>query len=352
QMRVLVTGAAGFIGSHTVLELLNAGFEVVCLDNFANAVGDEKGEAISLNRVAELTGKSVNFKKLDICDKNELEDVFISNTPLHAVIHLAALKSVGESVQLPLDYYRNNIVGSLNLIALCKKYNVRNFIFSSSATVYGTPESLPITETSRVGVGITNPYGQTKFMLEQILRDVGKTPGENWNIILLRYFNPVGAHPSGRIGEDPNGVPNNLMPFVSQVSIGKLPEVIIHGNQWDTIDGTGVRDYIHVVDLAKGHVKALERALEKNAKIGTEVYNLGTGMGNSVLEMVTAMEKASGRTIPRKVGPPRAGDVASAYCDPSLALEKLGWKAELGLEDMCRDLWKWQSDNPSGFHSA
>ncbi|KAF8358552.1 hypothetical protein PRIPAC_93547 [Pristionchus pacificus] len=351
DMRILVTGAAGFIGSHTVLELLNAGYDVICLDNFANAVSDDKGEAISLNRVAELTGKAVNFKKCDMNDEKALEEVF-KGAKIDAVIHLASLKSVGESVARPLDYYRNNIVGSLNLIGLCKKYAVRNFIFSSSATVYGSPEKLPITESCRVGFGITNPYGQTKFMLEQILTDVGKAAGENWNIILLRYFNPVGAHPSGRIGEDPNGVPNNLMPFVSQVAIGKLPELTIHGDKWETKDGTGVRDFIHVVDLAKGHVKALERALEENASIGTEVYNLGTGTGYSVKEMVAAMEKASGRTINKKVGPPRPGDVASAYCDPSLALEKLGWKSELGLEEMCRDLWKWQIDNPNGFNAA
>ncbi|GMR53251.1 hypothetical protein PMAYCL1PPCAC_23446, partial [Pristionchus mayeri] len=350
QMRVLVTGAAGFIGSHTVLELLNAGYDVICIDNFSNSIADEKGEvlqAVSLNRVSQLTAKPIPFKKCDVCDEKELEEVF-KTEKIDAVIHFAALKAVGESVQLPLDYYRNNIVASLNLIAMCKKYGVSNFIFSSSATVYGTPEKLPITECCRVGVGITNPYGHTKYMMEQILRDVGEAPGEKWNIILLRYFNPVGAHPSGRIGEDPKGIPNNLMPYVSQVAIGKLPVLTIYGDQWETKDGTGVRDFIHVVDLAKGHVKALER-IEKEGSIGTEVFNLGTGTGYSVKEMVAAMEKASGRAIPSKVGAPRVGDVASVYCDPSLALEKLEWKAELGLEEMCRDLWKWQIDNPNGF---
>ncbi|GMT26940.1 hypothetical protein PFISCL1PPCAC_18237, partial [Pristionchus fissidentatus] len=350
QMRVLVTGAAGFIGSHTVLELLNAGYDVFCIDNFANAIANEKGEAVSLSRVSQLTGKPIPFKKVDICDEIALEEVFKAEK-IDAVIHFAALKAVGKSIEQPLIYYRNNIVASLNLLSLCKKYSVRNFIFSSSATVYGTPDKPEITEDSRVGHGITNPYGQSKFMMEQILTDVGNTPGEDWNIILLRYFNPVGAHPSGRIGEDPKGLPQNLMPYVSQVAIGKLPVLTIHGDKWDTKDGTGVRDFIHVVDLAKGHLKALER-IQKNGSIGTEVYNLGTGTGYSVKEMVTAMEKASGKTIPSKVGPPREGDVASVFCDPARAQDKLGWKAELGLEEMCRDLWKWQTENPNGFLAA
>ncbi|CAJ0944395.1 unnamed protein product, partial [Mesorhabditis belari] len=343
QMHILVTGAAGFIGSHTVLELLQAGYQVYCIDNFANSISDESGEAISLKRVAELTGKSVPFEKADVCDVDALDRIF-SKHKFDGLIHLAALKSVGESSAKPFEYYQNNIVASLNLIQMCQKYNVKSFVFSSSATVYGPPSKLPITENDQTGVGITNPYGQTKYMMEQILIDVGKAH-KDWNIILLRYFNPVGAHPSGRIGEDPQGVPNNLMPFVSQVAIGRLPVVTVFGTKWNTPDGTGVRDYIHIVDLAKGHVMALDR-IKREGHVGTEIFNLGTGRGYSVLEMVAALEKASGRKIPTKEGEPRPGDIASVYCDPALAKEKLGWTAEFGLEEMCRDLWNWQSQNP------
>ncbi|CAD5210989.1 unnamed protein product [Bursaphelenchus xylophilus] len=345
-MKVLVAGAAGFIGSHTVLELLEAGHEVFAFDNFYNSVEDADGQAASLKRVTELTGKEIRFQKLDLLKPEELEPVFAAEK-FDAVIHLAALKAVGESVQKPLDYYTNNIVGSLNLIKLCKKYNVKKFLFSSSATVYGNPEKLPLTEDCSTGSGITNPYGQTKYMVEQILKDEAISD-PSWQIILLRYFNPVGAHPSGRIGEDPRGIPNNLMPYVSQVAIGKLPVLTIYGDKFETRDGTGIRDYIHIVDLAKGHVAALNRFTASDSQ-PVEIYNLGTGNGYSVKEMVTGMEKASGRKINTKVGVPRVGDVAEVYCDPKLAQEKLGWKAELGLDEMCRDLWNWQSNNPTGY---
>ncbi|KAI6197989.1 UDP-N-acetylglucosamine 4-epimerase [Aphelenchoides besseyi] len=297
-MRVLVAGAAGFIGSHTILELLEAGHEVYAIDNFYNAVEDTDGKA----------------EKFD------------------AVIHLAALKAVAESVREPLNYYTNNIVGSLNLIRMCQKYGVKRFVFSSSATVYGPPSSLPIKEDSTTGQGITNPYGQTKYMIEQILMDEARADP----IILLRYFNPVGAHPSGRMGEDPRGIPNNLMPFVSQVAIGKLKELTIYGDKFDTPDGTGVRDYIHITDLAKGHVAALKRFDESNCE-PVEVYNLGTGKGYS---------------ITTKMGVPRDGDLPVVYCDPKLAKEKLGWEAKLGLDEMCRDLWNWQSQNPTGYSAS
>ncbi|CAI4230242.1 unnamed protein product [Auanema sp. JU1783] len=348
-MKVLVTGAAGFIGSHTVLELINAGHDVLCIDNFSNSISDDQGNAVSLTRVSELAGKPVPFVKCDVCNEEQLEKLFSENK-FEAVIHLAALKAVGQSVVKPYEYYSNNLIASLSLIKLCQKYNVTNFVFSSSATVYGPPKELPITENSSTGQGITNPYGQSKYMMEQILIDVGRA-NPDWNIVLLRYFNPVGAHPSGLIGEDPKGVPNNLMPYVSQVAIGKLPVLTVYGDKFDTKDGTGVRDYIHVVDLAKGHLKALNR-IEREGKIGTEIYNLGTGVGYSVLEMVHALEKASGRKINYQYGTPRPGDVPSVFCDPKRAHEKLDWKAELGLDDMCRDLWNWQSKNPNGFSKA
>jgi UDP-glucose 4-epimerase len=348
-MHILVTGAAGFIGSHTVLELLNSDYKLTAIDNFANSIPDSDGNAVSLKRVEALTGKKIPFKKIDVLNVPELEDVFKAEK-FDAVIHLAALKAVGESSEKPLEYYINNLIGSLNLISLCKKYNVKNFVFSSSATVYGTPSKLPIREDAQTGPGITNPYGQTKHMIEQILIDLAKAEPE-WNIIILRYFNPVGAHPSGLIGEDPKGVPNNLMPFVSQVAIGKLPVVKIFGNKFDTPDGTGVRDYIHIVDLARGHVSCLDR-ISREGNVGLEIYNLGTGKGYSVLEMVAALEKASGRKIPTELSVPRPGDIACVYCDPALAAEKLQWKAEFGLEEMCRDLWNWQSQNPKGFAEA
>ncbi|KAI6240234.1 UDP-N-acetylglucosamine 4-epimerase [Aphelenchoides fujianensis] len=345
-MRVLVAGAAGFIGSHTVLELLEAGHEVYAVDNFYNAVEDTDGRAVSLKRVTELIGKEVPFEKLDLMDEAALEGLF-KREKFDAVIHLAALKAVGESVRKPLDYYTNNIVGSLNLIRMCQKYGVKKFLFSSSATVYGPPAKLPIDENATTGQGITNPYGQTKYMIEQILMDEARADPE-WKIIILRYFNPVGAHPSGRMGEDPRGLPNNLMPFVSQVAIGKLPELTIYGDKFDTRDGTGVRDYIHIVDLAQGHVSALKR-FDKPDSQPVEVYNLGTGNGYSVREMIGGLEKASGRTIKTKLGVPRDGDLPVVYCDPTLAREKLGWEAKLGLDEMCRDLWNWQQQNPNGY---
>uniref|UniRef100_A0A0K0DBB5 UDP-glucose 4-epimerase n=1 Tax=Angiostrongylus cantonensis TaxID=6313 RepID=A0A0K0DBB5_ANGCA len=344
-MRILVTGAAGYIGSHTTLELAKAGYEVMCVDNFSNSISDGKGHSVALLRVSELVGKPIPFQECDVCNLEQLDAVF-SKGNFDGLVHLAALKAVGESVEKPYEYYSNNIIASLNLIKMCQKYNVKNFIFSSSATVYGVPKKLPLTEECQTGLDITNPYGQTKYMMEQILIDVGKANPE-WNIILLRYFNPVGAHPSGRIGEDPNGIPNNLMPFVSQVAIGKLPVLTIFGDKWDTPDGTGVRDFIHIVDLARGHVKALDR-IQREGHVGIEVYNLGTGTGYSVKEMVAAFEKASGR----KVGVPRSGDVAAVYCDPSRANKMLDWKAEFGLEEMTRDLWCWQCNNPNGFSQA
>lgn len=352
---VLVTGAAGFIGSHTVLELLEAGYEVLALDNFSNAIPDSQENAISLQRVCQLTGKKIRFFKIDIMDVPRLEELF-AKEKFRALIHCAALKSVGESVAKPLEYYTNNIVGSLNLIKCCKKFGVHEFIFSSSATVYGEPERLPLTESCRVGQGITNPYGQTKFMIERILMDL-KRAEQHWNIVILRYFNPVGAHASGQIGEDPQGIPNNLMPFIAQVAVGKLPQLNIFGTNYNTPDGTGVRDYIHIVDLAKAHVAALDH-IGKHAPRGengeqlAEIYNLGTGKGYSVKEMVAAFEKAAGKKLPVKEVAPRAGDLATLYCDPSLAHQKLGWRAQLGLEEMCRDTWNWCSKNPQGFQGA
>uniref|UniRef100_A0A914BX13 UDP-glucose 4-epimerase n=1 Tax=Acrobeloides nanus TaxID=290746 RepID=A0A914BX13_9BILA len=348
-MKVLVAGAAGFIGSHVVLCLLESGYDVFAIDNFSNAVEGPDGKAESLKRVSELTGKDIPFAKCDLRNEQEIENLFTTHK-FDAVIHLAALKAVGESVDKPLEYYANNLIGSLNLLSVCKKHGVKNFIFSSSATVYGPPKELPILENASTGQGITNPYGQTKYMVEQVLMDLSKAE-KDWNIVLLRYFNPVGAHPSGRIGEDPLGIPNNLMPFVAQVCIGRLPVLKIYGDKFDTPDGTGVRDYIHIMDLARGHVSALDR-IKKAKQIGCEIYNLGTGKGYSVLEMVAALEKASGRKIPTEMSVPRPGDIASCYCDPSLAYEKLGWKCEFGLSEMCRDLWNWQLNNPQGFSTA
>uniref|UniRef100_A0AC35TM35 UDP-glucose 4-epimerase n=1 Tax=Rhabditophanes sp. KR3021 TaxID=114890 RepID=A0AC35TM35_9BILA len=345
-MKILVTGAAGFIASHTVLELLNSGYEVLCVDNFSNSIEDKDGNAVSLKRVEELSGKSIEFIKCDLNEISELEKVFAGHK-FDGVVHLAALKAVTESVAKPLMYYQNNLIASLNLLALCTKYNIKNFVFSSSATVYGTPESLPLTEKSRVGLGITNPYGQTKFMVEQMLKDL-VVADKSWNIIILRYFNPVGAHFSGNIGEDPKGIPNNLMPYISQVAIGKLPFLTVFGTDYETLDGSGVRDYIHIVDLAKGHVAAFDR-IQKEKEIGCEIYNLGTGSGNSVYQMVKGMEKACGHDIATKTSAPRAGDVGEVYCDPTEALQKLGWKTELGVEEMCRDMWNWQSKNPNGY---
>nr|MBQ8253665.1 UDP-glucose 4-epimerase GalE [Lachnospiraceae bacterium] len=336
-MAVLVTGGAGFIGSHTVVELQNAGYEVVVVDNLSNS------SPKSLERVQEITGKAVKFYEADILDADALATVFSENK-IESVIHFAGLKAVGESVQKPWEYYHNNVTGSLVLFDVMKRYGVKNIIFSSSATVYGTPAEIPVTEKCPKGE-ITNPYGQTKSMLEQMLMDIQKADPQ-WNVILLRYFNPIGAHKSGKIGENPNGIPNNLMPYVTQVAVGKLKCLGVFGNDYDTPDGTGVRDYIHVVDLAIGHVKAIEKMKENP---GLKIYNLGTGTGYSVLDIVKNFEQATGVEVPYEIKPRRAGDIATNYADASLAKEELGWTAERGIREMCEDAWRWQSNNPNGF---
>lgn len=335
-MNVLVTGGAGYIGSHTVLELLNEGHEVIVVDNLSNSSEE------SLKRVKKITDKELTFYEEDLLNKNALEDIF-SNHNIDSVIHFAGYKAVGESVEKPLKYYDNNITSTLYLCELMKKYGVRNIVFSSSATVYGEPHKVPITEDFPLSA--TNPYGRTKLFIEYILKDLYKAD-DSWNIALLRYFNPVGAHKSGLIGEDPNDIPNNLMPFVSQVAVGKLKELSVFGDDYPTSDGTGVRDYIHVVDLATGHLKALEKL---NSSPGLIVYNLGTGKGTSVLEMIKAFEKASGKKVPYKITPRRPGDIAACFADPSKAERELNWKAERGIQEMCRDAWKWQSENPNGY---
>lgn len=336
-MSILVTGGAGYIGSHTCIELMKAGYDVVVVDNLYNS----KREA--LKRTAELSGKQVPFYECDIRDKAGLSKVF-SEEKIDAVIHFAGLKAVGESCQKPLEYYDNNIGGTLTLCEVMKEFGCKKLVFSSSATVYGMNNVSPLKETMLTG-GTTNPYGTTKYMIEIILSDLFKADNE-WSISLLRYFNPIGAHESGRIGEDPNGIPNNLMPYISQVAIGKLPCLSVYGNDYDTPDGTGVRDYIHVVDLALGHVKAVERVLGKS---GLDIYNLGTGVGYSVLDVINAFEKASGIKINYKIVDRRPGDIATCYSDPSKAYNELGWKAERGLEQMCADSWRWQSQNPNGY---
>ena len=336
-MAVLVTGGAGYIGSHTVVELQNAGYDVVVLDNLSNA--SEK----ALDRVSKITGKPVKFYKADILDRDALNDIFDKET-IESCIHFAGLKAVGESVVKPWEYYENNIAGTLTLVDVMRKHNVKNIIFSSSATVYGDPAQIPITEECPKGQ-CTNPYGWTKSMLEQVLTDIQKADPE-WNVMLLRYFNPIGAHKSGTIGEKPNGIPNNLMPYITQVAVGKLMELGVFGNDYDTPDGTGVRDYIHVVDLAKGHVKALKK-IEENP--GLAIYNLGTGKGYSVLDIVKNFEAVTGVKIPYVIKPRRAGDIATCYCDASKAEKELGWKAENGIREMCEDSWRWQSNNPQGY---
>ena len=338
-MKILVTGGAGYIGSHTCVELLNAGYEVVIVDNLYNASGQ------AVERIQEITGKTVDFYKTDISDREKLERIFSAHA-IDAVIHFAGYKAVGESVQKPIEYYRNNIAGTLVLTDVMRAAGVKNIIFSSSATVYGDPAFVPITEDCPKGI-CTNPYGWTKWMLEQILTDI-HTADPEWNVILLRYFNPIGAHKSGRIGEDPKGIPNNLLPYVAQVAIGKLEKLGVFGNDYDTPDGTGVRDYIHVVDLADGHVKALKKLLDKD---GVSVYNLGTGNGYSVMQVVHAFEKACGHSIPYEIKPRRAGDIAVCYCDPSRAKRELGWEAKYGIDEMCEDSWRWQSQNPDGYNS-
>ena len=327
-MAILVTGGAGYIGSHTVVELQNAGYDVVVLDNLSNA--SEK----ALDRVSKITGKPVKFYKADILDRDALNDIFDKET-IESCIHFAGLKAVGESVVKPWEYYENNIAGTLTLVDVMRKNNVKNIIFSSSATVYGDPAQIPITEECPKGQ-CTNPYGWTKSMLEQVLTDIQKADPE-WNVMLLRYFNPIGAHKSGTIGENPNGIPNNLMPYITQVAVGKLKELGVFGNDYDTPDGTGVRDYIHVVDLAKGHVKALKKIGENP---GLAIYNLGTGKGYSVLDIVKNFEAATGVKIPYVIKPRRAGDIATCYCDASKAEKELGWKAENGIREMCEDSWR------------
>ncbi len=336
-MAVLVTGGAGYIGTHTCLELMSAGYEVVIVDNLVNS------KETAVERVKQISGREVKFYKIDILDKHALEDVF-RDEKIDSVIHFAGLKAVGESVSIPLKYYHNNLTGTLILLELMQKYQVKNFVFSSSATVYGDPVSVPISE--EFALSATNPYGRTKLMIEEILQDLHHSDN-SWNIALLRYFNPIGAHDSGLIGEDPNGIPNNLVPYITQVAVGKHQEVKVFGSDYSTIDGTGVRDYIHVVDLAKGHVKAIEKLTKEH--IGIRPYNLGTGKGYSVLEMIRAFSKACGKDIPYKIVGRRPGDIAACYAKTDRAQTELGWTAEKDIDEMCRDSWRWQSQNPEGY---
>lgn len=332
----LVTGGAGYIGSHTLIELINNNFDVVVVDNLVNSSRE------SLQRVKQITGHEIPFIEADVRDQSVLDDIFTTYS-IDSVIHFAGLKAVGESVAKPLEYYDNNLVSTLALLEAMRKHGVKQLVFSSSATVYGNPSELPLRETSTVGVGLTNPYGKTKYMIEQIIQDYC-TADPAFEATILRYFNPIGAHQSGQIGEDPNGIPNNLLPYVAQVAIGKLQSVGVFGNDYDTPDGTGARDYIHVVDLARGHVAALQ-----HMKAGSSIYNLGTGSGTSVLEIVKAFSKACGRDLPYEIKPRRAGDIAACYADCSKAERELGWRAELSIEQACADSWRWQSQNPNGF---
>ena len=336
-MNILVTGGAGYIGSHTVVELQNAGHNVVVIDNLSNA------NAKSLKRVSEITGKDIDFYEIDIRDFNAL-DLILNKYNFDCCIHFAGLKAVGESVQKPLEYYDNNVCGTVNLLRALNKHNCKNIIFSSSACVYGDPKIIPISEQCPKG-DCTNPYGRTKSMIEDIMIDLQKSDSE-WNVVLLRYFNPIGAHQSGKIGENPNGIPNNLMPYITQVAVGRREMLNVFGNDYDTHDGTGVRDYIHVVDLARGHVCAL-KAIEH--KCGIEIFNLGTGHGYSVLDVIHAFENANNIKIPFVIQPRRSGDVAVCYSDAGKAERVLGWHAEFNLEDMCRDSWNWQKNNPNGY---
>ena len=332
----LVTGGAGYIGSHTLIELINNNFDVVVVDNLVNSSRE------SLRRVEQITGHEIPFIEADVRDQSALDDVF-TTYDIDSVIHFAGLKAVGESVAKPLEYYDNNLVSTMALLEVMREHNVKQLVFSSSATVYGNPSELPLRETSTVGVGLTNPYGKTKYMIEQIIQDYCAADPA-FEATILRYFNPIGAHQSGQIGEDPNGIPNNLLPYVAQVAVGKLQSVGVFGNDYDTPDGTGVRDYIHVVDLARGHVAALQ-----HMKAGANVYNLGTGSGTSVLEIIKAFSKACGRDLPYEIKPRRAGDIAACYADCSKAERELGWRAELSIEQACADSWRWQSQNPNGF---
>lgn len=336
-MAVLVTGGAGYIGSHTCVELINAGVDVVIVDNFYNC------KKSSLDRIRALVDRDFKFYECDIRDKEGMDKIFKAED-IDSVIHFAGLKAVGESVHKPLEYFDNNVNGTLVLLEVMRANGCKKIVFSSSATVYGMKNISPLTEDMEVG-GVTNPYGRTKYMIECILKDL-YTSDNSWSICLLRYFNPIGAHKSGTMGEDPNGIPNNLMPYITQVAIGKMEYLNVWGDDYDTHDGTGVRDYIHVVDLALGHVKAVEKVEEAS---GLYIYNLGTGTGYSVLDVVNAFEKASGVKVPYKIGPRREGDIATCYSDPSKAYKELGWKAERGIEEMCEDSWRWQSQNPDGY---
>lgn len=336
NVAILVTGGAGFIGSHAAVELLENGYDIVIVDNLSNS------KIESIERVKELTGKDFPFYQTDLLNLDGLEEIF-SRHPIEAVMHFAGLKAVGESVQMPLAYYHNNITGTLNLCAAMDKFDVKNLVFSSSATVYGNPDRVPIDESFPLSA--TNPYGRTKLMIEEILRDL-QVSNPTWRIAILRYFNPIGAHESGRIGENPTGIPNNLMPYITQVAIGKREELQVFGNDYETKDGTGVRDYIHVVDLVKGHLKALEYL---NSHEGVETFNLGTGTGYSVLDLVTNFKQATAREIPFKITDRRPGDIGVCYANPEKAKTLLGWTAEKNLKEMCEDSWKWQSENPNGF---
>ena len=333
---ILVTGGAGYIGSHTLIELINNNFDVVVVDNLVNSSRE------SLRRVEQITGHEIPFIEADVRDQSALDDIF-TTYDIDSVIHFAGLKAVGESVAKPLEYYDNNLVSTLALLEAMREHSVKQLVFSSSATVYGSPSELPLRETSTVGVGLTNPYGKTKYMIEQIIQDYCAADPA-FEATILRYFNPIGAHQSGQIGEDPNGIPNNLLPYVAQVAVGKLQSVGVFGDDYDTPDGTGVRDYIHVVDLARGHVAALQ-----HMKAGANVYNLGTGSGTSVLEIIKAFSKACERDLPYEIKPRRAGDIAACYADCSKAERELGWRAELSIEQACADSWRWQSQNPNGF---
>lgn len=337
QHNVLVTGGAGYIGSHTCVELLNKGYGVVVLDNFSNSCAE------SIKRVEQITGKTVSLYEGDVRDKQLLNKIFTENK-IDWVIHFAGLKAVGESCEMPIEYYDNNIGGTLALVEVMKEHGCRKIVFSSSATVYGDPEVLPLTEECKTG-GTTNPYGTSKYFQELILNDMYKADND-WTVVLLRYFNPVGAHESGLIGEDPKGIPNNLTPYIAKVAIGELKEVRVFGNDYDTPDGTGVRDYIHVVDLALGHVVAIDKLTSS----GVYIYNLGTGVGYSVLQVIAAFEKACGHKLPYIICPRRAGDIASCYADASKAKRELGWKALLGIDEMCESLWNWQTKNPNGYN--
>ncbi len=335
--KILVTGGAGFIGSHTCVELLEAGYEIIILDNFSNSKPE------SLNRIKKITGKEFKFYEADLLDLDKINAIFDENDDIEAVIHFAGLKAVGESVRMPIEYYHNNITGTLMLIKAMRAHNVKKIVFSSSATVYGVDNEVPYVETMPTHTS-TNPYGYTKVMIEQILRDVYVSDNE-WSIVLLRYFNPIGAHKSGLIGEDPNGIPNNLFPYIAQVAVGKLPALGVFGNDYDTPDGTGVRDYIHVVDLAKGHLCAVKYVMENK---GAEAINLGTGKGSSVLDVLHAFEKACGKELPYDIKPRRAGDIAWSYAKPDKAKELLNWEAQYGIDEMCADGWNFAKNNPNG----